>query len=61
MGLTSRLQDKATGEITLLGNMNLSAHQKRVVAKIDQNEKAIPLIEAEMKKNARELAKKNKG
>lgn len=60
-GLTSRLQDKATGEITLLGNMNLSTHQKRVVAKIDQNEKAIPLIEAEMKRNARELAKKNKG
>lgn len=60
-GLTSRLQDKATGEITLLGNMNLSSHQKRVVAKMDQTEKSIPLLEAEMKKSARELAKKNKG
>ena len=59
-GLTSRLQDKATGEITLLGNMNLSTHQKRTLAKMDQAEKSLPFLEAEMKKQAREEAKKSK-
>ena len=58
-GLTSRLQDTTTGEITLLGNMDLSSHQKRVVAKMDRTEKSLPFLEAEMKKEAREKVKKS--
>lgn len=37
-GLTSRLQDKDTGAVTLFGNMKLSAHARRVLAAMRRGE-----------------------
>ena len=35
-GLTSRRQDKDTGEMTAQGNMKLNSHQKRVLAELEE-------------------------
>lgn len=63
VGLTSRLQDTTTGEITLLGNMNLSREARDLAHKLDQAEKALPALEkqyrAEDRKKAQEKAKKS--
>lgn len=40
-GLTSRLQDTTTGEITLMGNMKLDRHLREKLHKIDMAEKAL--------------------
>jgi hypothetical protein len=39
IGLTSRLQDKDTGDFTLYGNMKLNTHQKNLVHKVASGEK----------------------
>jgi len=56
IGLTSRLQDTATHEITVTGNMNLTSDLKDKAHKLRQMEQRLPLIEA----NVRAEARKNK-
>jgi len=38
IGLTSRLQDRDTGDFTLYGNMNLNSHQKSLAQKVAKGE-----------------------
>lgn len=42
-GLTSRLQDKDTGNMTLFGNMNLSAEDRKAMIKMREAEKSVRL------------------
>jgi hypothetical protein len=53
-GLTSRLQDTTTGDITLMGNMKLDRDLRNKIHELDQAEKALPLREAKILKEARE-------
>lgn len=41
IGLTSRRQDRDTGDMTLLGNMKLNSNQKQMAYKISQGEKKV--------------------
>ncbi len=63
LGLTSRLQDSTTGEMTVLGNMKLDREARDLAIKLDQAEKALPALEkkyrAEDKKKAEEKNKKS--
>lgn len=58
LGLTSRLQDKSTGEITLLGNMNLNLEGRRLAHDLNEREKALPAMEEKVRAEARAQAQK---
>lgn len=53
-GLTSRLQDTTTGDITLMGNMKLDRDLREKVIQLDRAEKAIPVMEAKLRQEVRE-------
>jgi len=63
LGLTSRLQDSTTGEMTVLGNMKLDRGARDLAIKLDRAEKALPALEkkyrAKDKKKAQEKNKKS--
>lgn len=44
-GLTSRLTDKDTGELTLFGNMRMDSIQKQVAVKLKQGEQKVQQID----------------
>lgn len=56
-GLTSRLQDKATGEITVFGNMKLDQDARKKALKLHRAEQNLPLIEAKMREEWRSKKK----
>ena len=60
LGLTSRLQDKSTGEITLLGNMNLDVEGQRLAHVLRERELALPALEAKVRAEIREKEKGGK-
>jgi hypothetical protein len=60
VGLTSRLQDTTTGEITLLGNMNLNREARDLAHKLDQAEKALPILEQKYRAEDRKKAQEKK-
>lgn len=50
-GLTSRLQDKDTGQLTLYGNMNMSAEDRKALVEMRKSEQAVRVgIKEEAKK-----------
>jgi hypothetical protein len=53
VGLTSRLQDTTTGDITSVGNMKLDSTQKRVLLDLERREKALPFLERQWREAAR--------
>ena len=59
-GLTSRLQDTTTGEITLMGNMKLDRGLRDKVYQLDRAEKLIPVKEAMLREEARKKLKDDK-
>ena len=46
LGLTSRLQDKDTGQMTVFGNMSLSAEDRAEMIKMRRSEEAVRLMTA---------------
>ena len=44
-GLTSRLTDKDTGEMTLFGNMKLDSIQQQVAVKLKEGEKKVRAVD----------------
>jgi hypothetical protein len=56
LGLTSRLQDTTSQEITVFGNMSLTQAQKNKLLDLHRREKNLPLVGAKI----REQARKNK-
>lgn len=56
-GLTSRLQDKTTGEITVLGNMKLDVNAQRKAHEMHRVEQALPKLEAQMRQEWRNKSK----
>jgi len=53
-GLTSRLLDTATHEITVLGNMDLTTDLKKKAYHLREMEKKLPFIEARVREEARQ-------
>tara|TARA_B100000427_G_scaffold191813_1_gene159465 strand:+ start:215 stop:517 length:303 start_codon:yes stop_codon:yes gene_type:complete len=52
-GLTSRLQDKTTGEITVFGNMKLDQGTRKKALELHRAEQNLPLMEAKMREEWR--------
>ena len=64
VGLTSRRQDRDTGEMTVEGNMRLNSDLKRKAYKLHETELSLPQMEKDWRATARQEAKKdssNKG
>jgi len=64
VGLTSRRQDRDTGEMTVEGNMRLNSDLKRKAYKLHETELSLPQMERDWRATARQEAKKdssNKG
>lgn len=59
-GLTSRLQNTTTGEITLMGNMKLDRDLRDKVYQLDRAEKLIPVKEAMLREEARKKLRDDK-
>lgn len=57
-GLTSRLQDKDTGQMTLTGNMKLDAEKRKLLKKLREGEAA---VRAEDAKKAAKAKRKSEG
>lgn len=55
-GLTSRLTDKDTGELTTFGNMRLDSIQKRVAVKLKEGENKVKRVNASDVSNATKKA-----
>ena len=52
-GLTSRLQDKTTGDITVFGNMKLDQDARKKALDLHRAEQNLPLTEAKMREEWR--------
>jgi hypothetical protein len=58
-GLTSRLQDKDTGQITARGNLKLTAEQKRLLREVREGEALAKRTHIERVKEAQDASKKS--
>ena len=55
-GLTSRLQDKDTGQITLEGNMNLTEEKRQLLHRIRRGEASVRALDARKAEQAKKKA-----
>jgi len=56
-GLTSRLQDRDTGEMTVTGNMTVNSEDRKILQKLKEGEALVKQLDAE--KRAKAVALKN--